>query len=69
MPGSLTADLETLFFFLASNVASPYTYSRLADLVGSSDKTVHKDEDDIREGGYAIRVVPAWRYLLEQESG
>lgn len=193
------ADLETLFFFLASNVASPYTYSRLADLVGLSDKTVkeylayfadafllfaldefsfsvrkqiksakkvyavdtglasaaafrfsenrgrllenlvflalrrdrreiysyrpkgggevdflfreggrvrglvqaawtmedektrkrelkslreamgetgvkegtivtHEDEDEIREGGYTIRVVPAWRYLLEQES-
>jgi predicted AAA+ superfamily ATPase len=28
----------------------------------------HEDEDEIREGGYTIRVVPAWRYLLEQES-
>ncbi len=28
----------------------------------------HEDEDEIRESGYAIRVVPAWRYLLEQES-
>lgn len=33
-------ELETLFFYLASNVASQYTFNKLADLVGLNDKTV-----------------------------
>jgi predicted AAA+ superfamily ATPase len=33
-------ELEDLFFYLASNVASLYTFNKLADLVGLNDKTV-----------------------------
>lgn len=33
-------DLENLFFYLTSNVASLYTYNRLSALVGLNDKTV-----------------------------
>ena len=33
-------ELENLFFYLASNVASQYTFNKLADLVGLNDKTV-----------------------------
>lgn len=35
-----TVDLENLFFYLTSNVASLYSYNKLADLVGLNDKTV-----------------------------
>jgi predicted AAA+ superfamily ATPase len=33
-------DLENLFFYLASNIASLYSFNKLAALVGLNDKTV-----------------------------
>lgn len=33
-------DLENLFFYLASNIASLYSYNKLADMTGLNDKTV-----------------------------
>jgi uncharacterized protein len=35
-----TVDLENLFFYLASNISSLYSFNRLADLAGLNDKTV-----------------------------
>lgn len=35
-----TVDLENLFFYLASNISSLYSYNKLADLTGLNDKTV-----------------------------
>lgn len=35
-----TVDLENLFFYLASNISSLYSFNKLANLVGLNDKTV-----------------------------
>lgn len=59
-------ELENLFFYLASNAASLYTFNRLADLVGLSDKTV-KDFLGYFHDAYLLFAVDSFAFSVKEQ--
>jgi uncharacterized protein len=60
------AELENLFFYLMSNVATAYTHSRLAKLVGISDKTV-KDYLSFFTDAYLMFSVDSFDFSVRKQ--
>lgn len=60
------AELENLFFYLMSNIATTYTYNRLAKLVGISDKTV-KDYLSFFTDAYLLFAVDAFDFSVRKQ--
>jgi predicted AAA+ superfamily ATPase len=59
-------ELENLFFYLASNTASLYTFNKLADLVGLSDKTV-KDFLGYFQDAYLLFTVDSFSFSVKAQ--
>jgi uncharacterized protein len=59
-------DLEQLFFYLVSNVASLYTYSNLSKLVGLNDKTI-KDYLSYFADAYLLFTVDAFSFSVKEQ--
>lgn len=59
-------DLENLFYYLAANVSSPYTFNSLSKLTGLSDKTI-KEYLSCFSDAYLLFTVDAFSYSLKQQ--
>jgi hypothetical protein len=59
-------ELEDLFFYLTSNVASLYTFNRLAALVGLNDKTV-KEYLSYFADAYLLFTVDAFNFSAREQ--
>ena len=59
-------ELENLFFYLASNTASLYTFNKLADLVKLSDKTV-KDFLSYFHDAYLLFTVDSFSFSVKAQ--
>lgn len=59
-------ELENLFFYLTSNIASLYTYNRLSALVGLNDKTV-KEYLSYFADAYLLFTVDAFNFSVKEQ--
>ncbi|MBV5339647.1 MAG: ATP-binding protein [Deltaproteobacteria bacterium] len=59
-------DLENLFFYLASNISSLYSFNKLAALVGLSDKTV-KDYIGYFSDAYLLFTLDAFAFSAKEQ--
>lgn len=59
-------ELENLFFYLTSNVASLYTYNRLSALVGLNDKTV-KEYLSYFGDAYLLFTIDAFNFSVKEQ--
>lgn len=59
-------ELENLFFYLTSNVASLYTYNRLSALVGLNDKTV-KEYLSYFADAYLLFTLDAYDFSVKEQ--
>ena len=60
------AELENLFYYLAANVSSLYTFNSLAKLTNLSDKTI-KDYLSCFSDAYLLFTVDAFSYSVKQQ--
>ena len=59
-------DLENLFFYLASNIASLYSFNKLAALVGLNDKTV-KEYLGYFSDAYLLFTLDSFAYSVKEQ--
>ncbi len=59
-------DLENLFFYLASNISTLYSFNKLADLVGLSDKTI-KDYLGYFSDAYLLFTLDAFAFSAKEQ--
>lgn len=59
-------EMENLFFYLTSNVASLYTYNRLSTLVGLNDKTV-KEYLSYFADAYLLFTIDAYDFSVREQ--
>jgi hypothetical protein len=59
-------DLESLFYFLAANVSSLYTYNSIAKLTDLSDKTI-KEYISCFSDAHLLFTVDAYSYSVKQQ--
>lgn len=59
-------DLENLFFYLAANIATLYSYNRLAALTGLNDKTV-KDYLSYFADAYLLFTLDSFSYSVREQ--
>jgi uncharacterized protein len=59
-------DLENLFFYLASNISSLYSFNKLAAMVGLSDKTV-KDYIGYFSDAYLLFTLDAFAFSAKEQ--
>ena len=59
-------DLENLFFYLASNISSLYSFNKLADLTGLNDKTV-KDYLGYFADAYLLFTLDSFSFSVREQ--
>jgi predicted AAA+ superfamily ATPase len=59
-------DLENLFFYLASNIASLFSFNRLADLTGLNDKTV-KEYLSYFSDAYLLFTLDSYSFSVREQ--